>query len=160
MMFVRLFCCGNSFDKRVSRCSARWVVGLCCQENSTTHLDLLFSSGQLFCSGKTPYMYHVQCFTLDGVGPSILTYNPDLGRGGSTAVTAILINGQVLWVANVGDSRALLSGRGQEIQMSVDHEPNTERGSFENKVGFVSNMPGYNSTRWVPEICQRSVLKV
>ncbi|KAL8091350.1 hypothetical protein AgCh_033818 [Apium graveolens] len=83
-----------------------------------------------------------QLYDFDGVGPSILTYNPDLGRGGSTAVTAILINGQVLWVANVGDSRALLSGRGQEIQMSVDHEPNTERGSFENKVGFVSNMPG------------------
>ncbi|KAL8156000.1 putative protein phosphatase 2C 10 [Apium graveolens] len=73
---------------------------------------------------------------------AILTHNPDLGRGGSTAVTAILINGQALWVANVGDSRAVLSRRGQAIQMSVDHEPNTERGSIENKGGFVSNMPG------------------
>ncbi|XP_024968701.1 probable protein phosphatase 2C 9 [Cynara cardunculus var. scolymus] len=73
---------------------------------------------------------------------SILSHNPDLGRGGSTAVTAILINGCKLWVANVGDSRAVLSRGGQAIQMSIDHEPNTERGSIENRGGFVSNMPG------------------
>lgn len=73
---------------------------------------------------------------------AILTHNPELGRGGSTAVTAILINGRNLWVANVGDSRAVLSRRGQAIQMSIDHEPNTERGSIENRGGFVSNMPG------------------
>ncbi|KAF9592600.1 hypothetical protein IFM89_016210 [Coptis chinensis] len=64
------------------------------------------------------------------------------GRGGSTAVTAILINGRKLWIANVGDSRAVLSKGGQAIQMSVDHEPNTERGIIETKGGFVSNMPG------------------
>ncbi|KAH7833065.1 hypothetical protein Vadar_002801 [Vaccinium darrowii] len=73
---------------------------------------------------------------------AILSHSPDLGRGGSTAVTAILVNGRNLWVANVGDSRAVLSKRGQAIQLSVDHEPNTERGSIENKGGFVSNMPG------------------
>ncbi|XP_031283465.1 probable protein phosphatase 2C 9 isoform X2 [Pistacia vera] len=73
---------------------------------------------------------------------AILTHSPDLGRGGSTAVTAILINGQKLWVANVGDSRAVLSKGGQAIQMSIDHEPNTERGSIEDRGGFVSNMPG------------------
>lgn len=73
---------------------------------------------------------------------AILSHSPDLGRGGSTAVTAILINGQKLWVANVGDSRAVLSKRGQEVQMSIDHEPNTERGSIEDRGGFVSNMPG------------------
>ncbi|KAJ8529889.1 hypothetical protein K7X08_036724 [Anisodus acutangulus] len=73
---------------------------------------------------------------------AILSHNPDLGRGGSTAVTAILINGRMLWVANVGDSRAVLSRRGQAIQLSVDHEPNTERGDIENRGGFVSNMPG------------------
>ncbi|PIN10989.1 Serine/threonine protein phosphatase [Handroanthus impetiginosus] len=73
---------------------------------------------------------------------AILSHSPDLGRGGSTAVTAILINGRKLWVANVGDSRGVLSKRGQAIQMTVDHEPNTERGSIENKGGFVSNMPG------------------
>ncbi|GMN45340.1 hypothetical protein TIFTF001_014524 [Ficus carica] len=73
---------------------------------------------------------------------AILSHSADLGRGGSTAVTAILINGQRLWVANVGDSRAVLSRGGQAVQMSTDHEPNAERGSIENKGGFVSNMPG------------------
>lgn len=72
---------------------------------------------------------------------AILSHNPYLGRGGSTAVTAILINGRKLWVANVGDSRAVLSNKGQAIQMSIAHEPNTERGSIENRGGFVSNMP-------------------
>ncbi|KAJ8624976.1 hypothetical protein MRB53_033506 [Persea americana] len=73
---------------------------------------------------------------------AILSHNPDLGRGGSTAVTAILINGQKLWIANVGDSRAVLGKGGQAIQMTTDHEPSTERGSIENRGGFVSNMPG------------------
>ena len=57
-------------------------------------------------------------------------------------MTAILINNQKLWVANVGDSRAVLSRRGVAMQMTTDHEPNTERGIIENKGGFVSNMPG------------------
>lgn len=73
---------------------------------------------------------------------AILSHSPDLGRGGSTAVTAILINGRKLWIANVGDSRAVLSRSGRAVQMSTDHEPNTERGSIENRGGFVSNMPG------------------
>ncbi|KAL3651631.1 hypothetical protein CASFOL_004633 [Castilleja foliolosa] len=73
---------------------------------------------------------------------AILSRSRDLGRGGSTAVTAILINGRQLWVANVGDSRGVLSKRGQAIQMSIDHEPNTERGSIEHRGGFVSNLPG------------------
>ncbi|XP_034701940.1 probable protein phosphatase 2C 9 [Vitis riparia] len=73
---------------------------------------------------------------------AILSHTPDLGRGGSTAVTAILIDGRKLWVANVGDSRAVLSKRGQARQMSTDHEPNTERDSIEDRGGFVSNMPG------------------
>lgn len=57
-------------------------------------------------------------------------------------MTAILINNQNLWVANVGDSRAVLSRKGVAVQMTIDHEPNTERGFIENKGGFVSNMPG------------------
>ncbi|KAH0879581.1 hypothetical protein HID58_066975, partial [Brassica napus] len=72
---------------------------------------------------------------------TILSHS-DLGRGGSTAVTAILLNGRHLWVANVGDSRAVLSQGGQAIQMTIDHEPHTERLSIEDKGGFVSNMPG------------------
>ncbi|KAH9606421.1 hypothetical protein KSS87_015064 [Heliosperma pusillum] len=78
----------------------------------------------------------------EGTDQAILNHNPDLGRGGSTAVTAILVDGKKLWVANVGDSRAVLSRNGQAVQMSTDHEPNTERGSIEDRGGFVSNMPG------------------
>ncbi|XP_010543967.1 PREDICTED: probable protein phosphatase 2C 10 isoform X2 [Tarenaya hassleriana] len=73
---------------------------------------------------------------------AILSHTSDLGRGGSTAVTAILINGRHLWVANVGDSRAVLSQGGRAIQMTTDHEPHTERMSIEDRGGFVSNMPG------------------
>ncbi|PWA89572.1 protein phosphatase 2C family protein [Artemisia annua] len=73
---------------------------------------------------------------------AILSHESDLGRGGSTSVTAVLINGQRLWVANLGDSRAVLSKGGEAIQMSTDHEPSTERVSIEHKGGFVSNMPG------------------
>ncbi|GFP86511.1 probable protein phosphatase 2c 9, partial [Phtheirospermum japonicum] len=69
---------------------------------------------------------------------AILSHSCDLDRGGSTAVTAILINGRQLWVANVGDSRGVLSKRGQAIQMSIDHEPNTERGSIERDVPRVN----------------------
>ncbi|KAL6513143.1 hypothetical protein OROGR_020629 [Orobanche gracilis] len=73
---------------------------------------------------------------------AILSHSPDLGRGGSTAVTAILIDGRELWVANVGDPRGVLSKGGQSIQVTVDHEPNMERGSIEDRGGFVSNLPG------------------
>lgn len=75
----------------------------------------------------------------------ILSRSPDLGQGGSTAVTAILVDGRKLWVANVGDSRAVLLKGGEVIQMSTDHDPNLERGTIENKGGFVSNMPGVSA---------------
>ncbi|CAH2067799.1 unnamed protein product [Thlaspi arvense] len=68
----------------------------------------------------------------------------ELGSGGSTAVTAILINGKILWIANVGDSRAIVSRRGKARQISVDHDPDddTERNMIESKGGFVTNRPG------------------
>uniref|UniRef100_A0A804JFA7 protein-serine/threonine phosphatase n=1 Tax=Musa acuminata subsp. malaccensis TaxID=214687 RepID=A0A804JFA7_MUSAM len=72
---------------------------------------------------------------------AILSQSPDLGQGGSTAVTAILMNGRRLWIANIGDSRAVLAKGREVIQLTVDHEPSTERGSIENRGGFVSNMP-------------------
>ncbi|KAF3444084.1 hypothetical protein FNV43_RR13774 [Rhamnella rubrinervis] len=65
-----------------------------------------------------------------------------LGKGGSTAVTAILINGQKLVVANVGDSRAVVSKNGVAQQLSVDHEPSKEKRLIESRGGFVSNLPG------------------
>ncbi|WOL12482.1 putative protein phosphatase 2C 41 isoform X1 [Canna indica] len=78
----------------------------------------------------------------DKTDKKILSHNPDLGRGGSTAVTAILINHTKLWVANIGDSRAVLAKGRQVLQLSVDHDPSIERGSIENTGGFVSNLPG------------------
>ncbi|CAN6938871.1 unnamed protein product [Brassica oleracea] len=73
----------------------------------------------------------------------------DLWSGGSTAVTAILINGKVMWIANVGDSRAIVSRRGKATQISVDHDPNTdaERSMIESKGGFVTNRPAGDVAR-------------
>ncbi|KAL0362311.1 UNVERIFIED_CONTAM: putative protein phosphatase 2C 58 [Sesamum calycinum] len=72
----------------------------------------------------------------------ILEQSFQLGKGGSTAVTAILINGHKLVVANVGDSRAVICRKGAAKQLSVDHEPSKERQLIESKGGFVSNIPG------------------
>uniref|UniRef100_A0A0R0H9F2 protein-serine/threonine phosphatase n=1 Tax=Glycine max TaxID=3847 RepID=A0A0R0H9F2_SOYBN len=55
---------------------------------------------------------------------SILEMSGELGRGGSTAVTAILVN------------------KGVAKQLSVDHEPTTEHEDIKNRGGFVSNFPG------------------
>ncbi|KAK3198874.1 hypothetical protein Dsin_022289 [Dipteronia sinensis] len=73
---------------------------------------------------------------------NILEKTLDLGRGGSTAVTAILINCQKLLVANIGDSRAVVCKNGVAKQLSVDHEPSMEKETIESKGGFVSNFPG------------------
>lgn len=73
---------------------------------------------------------------------TILDKAPDLGSGGSTAVTAILIDGNRLLVANVGDSRAVLCRQGTAVQLSIDHEPSIERKAIETKGGFVSRIPG------------------
>lgn len=73
---------------------------------------------------------------------TILDKAVDLGKGGSTAVTAILINCRKLVVANVGDSRAVICKNGVAKQLSIDHEPNKERRVIETKGGFVSNFPG------------------
>ncbi|KAG0501425.1 hypothetical protein HPP92_001497 [Vanilla planifolia] len=73
---------------------------------------------------------------------NILEKAKQLGKGGSTAVTAILIDGWKLVVANVGDSRAVICKNGVAKQLSVDHEPNRERCYIEKKGGFVSNIPG------------------
>ncbi|EXB44628.1 putative protein phosphatase 2C 58 [Morus notabilis] len=72
----------------------------------------------------------------------ILHKSFSLGKGGSTAVTAILINGRKLVVANVGDSRAVICKNGVAKQLSVDHEPSREKWVIESRGGFVSNLPG------------------
>lgn len=72
----------------------------------------------------------------------ILEQSIKLGKGGSTAVTAILINCEKLVVANVGDSRAVICKKGVAKQLSIDHEPSKEKKIIESKGGFVSNLPG------------------
>ncbi|KAJ1291108.1 hypothetical protein BS78_02G293100 [Paspalum vaginatum] len=62
-------------------------------------------------------------------------------RGGSTAVTVILVNGETLVVANVGDSRAVLcDAGGRARQLSVDNEPLQERRAIEGRGGFVTEI--------------------
>ncbi|KAL3644295.1 hypothetical protein CASFOL_012227 [Castilleja foliolosa] len=72
----------------------------------------------------------------------ILENSMQLGPGGSTAVTAIVIDGKDLWVANVGDSRAVIFRNGKAEQLTVDHEPHIERRRIEKQGGFVTNLPG------------------
>jgi protein phosphatase 1L len=72
----------------------------------------------------------------------ILENAMQLGPGGSTAVTAIFIDGKDLWIANVGDSRAVVCEGGCANQLTVDHEPHTERKKIEKKGGFVTALPG------------------
>ncbi|PNW75498.1 hypothetical protein CHLRE_12g529150v5 [Chlamydomonas reinhardtii] len=65
----------------------------------------------------------------------------DINNGrddGCTAVTAVLV-GQRLLVANVGDSRAVLSRGGKAVALSVDHKPNVkeERSRIESAGGVV-----------------------
>lgn len=48
----------------------------------------------------------------NGTDKDILERSVFSGKGGSTAVTEILINGQKLVVANVGDSRAVICKNG------------------------------------------------
>ncbi|XP_059448114.1 probable protein phosphatase 2C 76 isoform X2 [Corylus avellana] len=57
---------------------------------------------------------------------------------GSTASTAVLV-GNHLYVANVGDSRAVISKAGKAIPLSEDHKPNRsdERKRIENAGGIV-----------------------
>lgn len=57
---------------------------------------------------------------------------------GSTASTAILVGDRLL-VANVGDSRAVLSRRGEAVQLSIDHKPDRqdERKRIEDAGGVV-----------------------
>lgn len=63
-------------------------------------------------------------------------------RGGSTAVTVIVINGEKLVVGNVGDSCAVISEGGIACQLLVDHEPMKERHTIENRGGFVTKRKG------------------
>ncbi|KAK7351012.1 hypothetical protein VNO77_10133 [Canavalia gladiata] len=68
-----------------------------------------------------------------------LNYEKDTFRDdGSTASTAVLVDNH-LYVANVGDSRTIISKAGKAIALSEDHKPNRsdERKRIENAGGVV-----------------------
>ncbi|KAL4190355.1 hypothetical protein AMTRI_Chr07g75300 [Amborella trichopoda] len=65
----------------------------------------------------------------------ILSNTRDHGRGGSAAVTALVINNEKMVVANVGDSRAVLCKNSKAIQLSTDHKPIKARQSIEKRGG-------------------------
>ena len=88
----------------------------------------------------------------------ILENSMELGPGGSTAVTAIVIDGKGIWVANIGDSRAVVCVGGFANQLTVDHEPHTERKRIEKQGGFVITFPGNISpfffhVWWLSSLC-------
>ncbi|KXS13500.1 protein serine/threonine phosphatase 2C [Gonapodya prolifera JEL478] len=60
---------------------------------------------------------------------------------GSTCVTALVTTDQQLYVANTGDSRAVLCSAGEVVPMSFDHKPDGqhERERIENAGGFVED---------------------
>ncbi|XP_061358246.1 probable protein phosphatase 2C 76 [Gastrolobium bilobum] len=64
--------------------------------------------------------------------------NDTFGDDGSTASTAVLVDNH-LYVANVGDSRTVISKSGKAIALSEDHKPNRsdERKRIENAGGVV-----------------------
>ena len=91
---------------------------------------------------------------------SILEESAKLGTGGSTALTAIVISragsgvhvhdgGCAAYVANVGDSRAVLCRSGTAVQVTVDHDPVTERSSVQRNGGFITTLPGFPSYCYV-----------
>jgi protein phosphatase 2C family protein 2/3 len=52
---------------------------------------------------------------------------PDIDKSGSCAIVVMIV-GEICYVANVGDSRAVMSGdRGKKVYtLSRDHKPNDE----------------------------------
>ncbi|KAH7306643.1 hypothetical protein KP509_22G023500 [Ceratopteris richardii] len=73
---------------------------------------------------------------------AILQQSAELGDGGSTALTAIVIDCASVYIANVGDSRAVLCRAGIANPLTVDHDPISERSSVQSKGGFVTVFPG------------------
>jgi protein phosphatase 1L len=127
----------NSFKLRFYICAHHIVI---CIHNCTDFLFYLHPQPE-FLSDPKNAMKKAYLLTDE----KILERAAELGRGGSTAVTAILIScddSVKLVVANVGDSRAVISTNGKAKQLSVDHEPNMEKDIIEEKGGFVSNLPG------------------
>ncbi|XP_066343790.1 probable protein phosphatase 2C 44 [Miscanthus floridulus] len=94
----------------------------------------------LFWSSPQEAIKNAYCST----NKYILENAKQLGPGGSTAVTAIVVDGKDMWIANVGDSRAVVCERGAANLLTVDHEPlsTNERQRIEKHGGFVTTFPG------------------
>lgn len=59
------------------------------------------------------------------------------GESAGTTALAVLVWGTTLYVANAGDSRAVISQSGKAIDLTRDHKPDAERERIESSGGFV-----------------------
>ena len=81
--------------------------------------------------------------TIESTAPEPAAQNPPQSQAGCTAVVAVL-HGQDLFVANAGDSRAVLCRAGKAVPLSEDHKPGQEgeRSRIMAAGGFLSNIGG------------------
>ena len=79
-------------------------------------------------------------------------------QAGCTAVVAV-VKGNELWVANAGDSRAVLCRKGQALALSEDHKPQSEaeRNRITAAGGFVSDVGGVS--RRAPGLLSLKILR-
>ena len=71
-------------------------------------------------------------------------------RGGATATTAFLCGGRI-WVANVGDCRAVMCEGGEAVALTHDHRPDRveERRAVERRGGEVVSILGTSRVQGV-----------
>jgi len=71
-------------------------------------------------------------------------------QGGSTALCAY-INSTSLYLANVGDSKAIVIRNGLPVALNIEHRANNEeeRKNVENRGGFVFEKKSQNSSRFL-----------
>ena len=69
-----------------------------------------------------------------------------------------VVKGNELWVANAGDSRAVLCRGGQALALSEDHKPQseTERNRITAAGGFVSDVGGVSRSARPPYVAMQS----
>ena len=71
-------------------------------------------------------------------------------QGGSTALCAY-INSNSLYLAHVGDSKAIVIRNGLPVSLNIEHRANNEeeRKNVENRGGFVFEKKSQNSSRFL-----------
>ncbi|KAL3849633.1 hypothetical protein ACJIZ3_011515 [Penstemon smallii] len=89
------------------------------------------------------FLVEIQNCLRNGFLSADLALADDAGVGRSSGTTALiaLVIGRCLMVANAGDCRAVLSRKGEAINMSQDHKPNhtLERKRVEELGGFIDD---------------------